>query len=52
MRMLGTIDGKANAEKLVAHLLTLDIATQVEAAGDGSEHYDIWIRDEDQLSVA
>ncbi|MFO0922104.1 MAG: rhomboid family intramembrane serine protease [Pirellulales bacterium] len=52
MRMLGTIDGKANAEKLVAHLLTLDIATQVEAASDGSEHYDIWIRDEDQLSVA
>ncbi len=52
MRMLGTIEGQKKAENFVSHLLTLDVATHVEAAQGNPELWDIWIRDEDKLTLA
>ena len=51
MRHLTTITGKSTTESFVAYLLTQDISTHVEQAGDINE-WDIWIRDEDRLEVA
>ncbi len=52
MRMLGTIEGQAKAEKFVSHLLTMDISTHVEAEAGDKDLWDIWIRDEDRIDVA
>jgi GlpG protein len=51
MRLLASITGKAKAESLVAHLLTLQISTHVES-GKTSEDWDVWIREENRLSEA
>ena len=51
MRCLGEIDGQAHAEKFVAHLLTLDISTQLETVRNSSK-WEIWVREEDRLGEA
>ena len=51
MRHLTTITGKSTTESFVAYLLTQDISTHVEQAGDVND-WDVWIRDEDRLEVA
>lgn len=50
MRCLGEIDGRENAERLVAHLLVNDISTHIESA-DG-DSWEIWVREEDKLRQA
>lgn len=60
MRCLTTIEGKEQAERFVAYLMTLDISTHVEpsdpqAAGappQSSQLWEIWIRNEDRLDQA
>jgi GlpG protein len=52
MRILGTIDGKSSAETLVAHLLTRNISTHVEASENNSDRWEIWVRDEDRMDDA
>ncbi len=52
MRILGTIDGKSSAETLVAHLLTRNISTHVEASENNADHWEIWVRDEDRMNDA
>jgi GlpG protein len=51
MRLLASITGKSKAESLVAYLLTQQISTHVEP-GKTSEEWDVWIREEDRLTVA
>lgn len=52
MRCLGQIQGLESTEKFVAHLLTLDISTQIESMPDHSDTWEIWVRDEDKLEQA
>lgn len=52
MRCLGEIAGQQAAELFVAHLLTEDISTQIESVGEGTDRWEIWVRDEDRLVVA
>ncbi len=57
MRCLGQINGRSSAESFVAYLLTQDITTQIEAVGEpaaqeGSDTWEIWVRDEDQMESA
>ncbi len=52
MRILGTIDGKSSAETLVAHLLTRNISTHVEASENNADRWEIWVRDEDRMNDA
>lgn len=51
MRCLGEIEGQADAEKFVAHLLTLDISTQLETVPNSGK-WEIWVREEDRLAEA
>lgn len=51
MRCLGEIEGQIEAEKFVAHLLTLDISTQLETVPNTSK-WEIWVREEDRLGEA
>ncbi|MCA9126909.1 MAG: rhomboid family intramembrane serine protease [Planctomycetales bacterium] len=51
MRYLGEITGRKSAERFVAHLLTQDVATHIEAVGD-FDRWEIWIRNEDQLQLS
>lgn len=52
MRCLGEIDGRQNAERLVAHLLTNDVSTHIESAGADSDRWELWVREEDRLNFA
>lgn len=52
MRCLGEIEGRQNAERLVAHLLTNDVSTHIESAGADSDRWELWVREEDRLNYA
>lgn len=52
MRCLGQIRNRAQAEKFVAHLLTLEISTQIESINNADDQWEIWVRDEDRLTEA
>lgn len=53
MRCLGEIEGRKSAERLVAYLLTEDIATHIESQGSPEQdRWEIWVREEDKLSRA
>lgn len=53
MRRIGGDLTKGQAEKFAEYLYTQGIATNVEAASDGdSPMFDVWVRDEDRLTVA
>ena len=52
MRCLGQIENRESAERFVAHLLTMDISTQIDRAGQDGDLWEIWVRNEDQLSIA
>lgn len=52
MRILTEINGLDSAEKFVAHLLTLDVDTQIERRDGDGDVWEIWVRDEDKLHVA
>ena len=49
MRQIGTIEQESLARKFAAHLLTEGIKSHLELT---DERWEIWIRDEDALSVA
>lgn len=51
MRSLGYIDGRKPTEQFVAFLLTQKIKSHIESC-DGSDRWEIWIRNEDQLEIA
>lgn len=52
MRCLGEIEGQKSAELFVAHLLTIDIPTQIESTSGRSDTWELWVREEDQLEKA
>ncbi|MFK7737237.1 MAG: rhomboid family intramembrane serine protease [Pirellulaceae bacterium] len=52
MRFLAEIEGQRNAELFVAHLLTEECDTHIELAREGSDLWEIWVRDEDKLDFA
>lgn len=52
MRSLGQIDGRKPAEKFVAYLITQQIKTHIDAVDNGSNRWEIWVRDEDKLGKA
>lgn len=52
MRCLGQIETRESAERFVAHLLTIDISTQIDRASQGGDLWEIWVRNEDQLHIA
>jgi len=60
MRCLTTIEGKDQAERFVAYLMTLDISTHVEPSDPQStaslppsnQLWEIWVRNEDRLEQA
>ncbi len=51
MRSLGYIDGRKQTEHFVAYLLTQKVKTHIENS-DGSDRWEIWVRNEDQLEFA
>ena len=52
MRCLGQIDGRQAAEKFVAHLLTMDIATHIDRPDPTADQWEVWVREEDKLDQA
>jgi len=48
MRCLGEIDGRKSTEQFVAFLLTKGITTQIDSGREGSDRWEIWVRDEDR----
>ncbi len=52
MRCLGEIRGRRDAERLVAHLLTIGISTHIEAASLERDEWELWVKDEDRLQEA
>jgi GlpG protein len=52
MRFLAEIEGQRNAELFVAHLLTEECDTHIELAREGSDLWEIWVREEDQVDFA
>lgn len=50
--MLGTIEGEKRARLFVSYLLTLKITTQVEAARNNADCWDVWVREEESLDAA
>jgi GlpG protein len=52
MRHLTTITGQSRAEAFVAYLLTQDVSTHVESTGKSNDEWDVWIRDEDKITLA
>ena len=49
MRQIGTLPQEDSARKFTAHLLTLGIQASADAEND---QWEIWVRDEDQISQA
>ncbi len=52
MRSLGQIDGRKPTERFVAYLLTLKIKTHIEGVDGQADRWEVWVRNEDQMSVA
>ena len=52
MRFLGEINGRKSAEQFVAFLLTENIDTHLELARQGSDDWEIWVREEDRMDQA
>ncbi|MFN3191234.1 MAG: rhomboid family intramembrane serine protease [Aureliella sp.] len=52
MRFLAELEGRRKAELFVAHLLTEDIDTHIELAREGSDIWEVWVREEDKLNAA
>jgi len=52
MRSLGQIDGRKPTERFVAYLLTLKIKTHIEGIDGQADRWEVWVRNEDQMSVA
>lgn len=52
MRSLTIIEGQASAEAFVAYLLTRNISTHVEPIDESKTRWEVWIRDEDKLTLA
>jgi GlpG protein len=52
MRLLTEMDGKSDAQRFVAYLITQDLTPTVEPAPNDPNRFEIWIRDEDQLEAA
>jgi GlpG protein len=52
MRCLGEIDGRKSTEQFVAFLLTQGITTHIDTGREGSDRWEVWVRDEDQLNQA
>lgn len=52
MRFLGEIEGRKKAERFVAYLLTNQIETHIEQPQEGTDRWEVWVREEDQLDAA
>lgn len=52
MRFLGEIEGQKSAEQFVAYLLTQNTDTHIELAREGSDTWEVWVRDEDRMDAA
>jgi GlpG protein len=52
MRCLGQINNRKSAEQFVAYLMTQGIAIQVEPMQEGSDQWELWVRDEDRVKEA
>lgn len=52
MRSLGFIDGRKSTESFIAYLLTQKIRTHIESVAGEKDRWEIWIKDEDQISKA
>lgn len=52
MRCLGEIEGRKSAEQFIAFLLTQGISTNIDLGQEGSDRWEIWVRDEDRLPEA
>lgn len=52
MRKIGELDHRANAIRFCDYLLTKSISAMAETVDEGSDKWVIWIRDEDQMSLA
>ena len=52
MRCLGEIEGRQSTEQFVAYLLTQGISTHIDFSQEGTDRWEIWVRDEDRLMEA
>ena len=52
MRHLTDLDSRENAEKFVAYLITLGVATHVEQENRVPPQWSVWIKEEDKLALA